>query len=830
MVNRTLRNAAIAGLMALGGIIGAEAIGGYCSRVIGTTLSNIDSFHGNIGQYCQYKQDYDRVKAGLRGKDTSEEKDGIFAVFPSPDCIERWPLTPTNEVKITTSDGKTVVQRHATREHIDIKDIPKHVRDAFILREDKQFYDHNGINWRGKLRGIFRYLTRGSFGGTGITEQVSKLTFTERGRLAKRNGVSGVIRKLEEVVYATELDHRLGKDKILEFYINNAPLGNGNFGIGAAARDYFGKDVEDLSLAESLFLAVIPKNPGRNPKNGGFDFQNAQYINFLTELHKNGLIDDEQFEECLNGVRIKKAGRNGKTRVTYDSAVKAVREELLDFGIDLYDYLQSKKKGKANPKFENPGFGFTVNTSLDSKLTQKLKAAIDSRFRFKPRRANLAAAVLDNNGRIAAIIGRTNYKTWADMNLAIQGRYPMASTMKTFYYALAYELGLFDPKDEFYDDKDGFEIRNNGRTLWLPGVVSPPRNWDRTYGRLFTLERALANSNNVISRRIYDGLLGTRDGWSRLLHYIGLLGFDVNEYKKAGPDERNNNVLGVRRARVVDVAAAYNVFANNGIYFKPRIIDSLELGDEKIERKSEGVVVFRDPKTIEAIKKSLGRVARNLVGNGFDGFIGMKTGTASETVYAWIAGLLESRDREYSYAFLALNEYGKSIGKDLYASEIVAPAVRSFIRKTVPMTKVPAEAVVASLEENVGEGSYIELCRTYSDPTDAITRLGGYEKTRDEAGLSLARQVLDGCANESTIGTRDWTSFKFLAGDASDRLYRLSVDFYGGNSAAARLHLRNAMDAYKLVELHGLDNNYSLLAEARYGDLKKEIDQEKKDL
>lgn len=784
-------------------LIAGESSFGFASRAGGFVLNNFGFLHSsNKGQFCEYLGDYERIIAGLEGKKIRKKADSWYNAFPDKKCLERWPLTATNGVEIKSSEGKVIARRYPTREFINIEDIPEHVKRAFILREDRRFYDNYGIDWPGKWRALKSIFSGERVtGASGITEQVAKIAFTPRGRIAARSGFSGVLEKLLEVAYATELFHALGRDRILEVYLNNAYFGDGRFGTEAASKDYFGKGTADLTFSEALFLSAILKQPNYNPTTErGFEFQMGKYRVFLDSLSADGIITKEEAVQYQKEIKIADKERNGKIEIAYDSAVKSIRDELLKYGVDLYSYIRAERKGQKNLWYENPGFGFTVSTTLDTKITQILKAAIDKNFRFNPDKANIAAIVLDEKGRVIATIGRRNYRTYADLHLGVEAWFEMASTIKPFIFGFAYDSGIFAPEDMMWDDRDSIDHPVGPFGLLLPKVRDPPRNWDRKYGRLMNLDEALASSNNIISRRIYDAVISMPGGFDRFLNFLKAAGIDVSGYRTKGMYDRNNNALGGRLSRVVDVAGAYTSFANEGIAYRPTIIDSIEFGDIIVKGEVSGTKVFSNPEAVENIRKSMEKAGRKFVRRlPEDVAFGFKTGTADETVHAWTSGFLEDKNRKYVFAFLAVNERGRSMGEGLYASNVVVPVVRSFVRGIVPAVDFRPGSRKFSVDKEIERVSLNDLCNTYYEGEDEITL---QIENSSNYNVILLKSDMDACAAREFFGGPRWSYFQIFSGIASESLFERYSNEVSQESTTAQMHLRYAAATYRDIKLY----------------------------
>ena len=212
-------------------------------------------------------------------------------------------IVPVGEATfVYDADGNQLQKLTApdsNRMPVDLDQIPKDLQYAVVAIEDERFYEHNGIDIRGILRAAVRGITTGTFsyGFSTITQQLIKNNvFTD---WVNESTLQRFQRKFQEWYLALELEKQVDKDEILENYLNTINLGNGNYGVQAAAQDYFGKDVSELTLSECTVLAGITQNPTRynpitNPENNA---QRRQEV--LDHMLEQEYITKEQYDECL---------------------------------------------------------------------------------------------------------------------------------------------------------------------------------------------------------------------------------------------------------------------------------------------------------------------------------------------------------------------------------------------------------------------------------------------------------------------------------------------------------------------------------------------------
>src|SRR5438477_7982479 len=193
------------------------------------------------------------ASAGVAGVVVYNE---ISANLPPVDKLLRYQLPVAT--RVYSDDGTLLGEFYTEKRYlVSIAQIPPVVRQAFIAAEDANFYKHKGVDFLGMTRALFANLTAGGVvqGGSTITQQVVKALLLTPERSYER--------KAKEVLLAMRLEQQLSKDEILYLYLNLIYLGNGAYGVGAAAQEYFGKDIGQVTLAEASLIAGLPQAPSR---------------------------------------------------------------------------------------------------------------------------------------------------------------------------------------------------------------------------------------------------------------------------------------------------------------------------------------------------------------------------------------------------------------------------------------------------------------------------------------------------------------------------------------------------------------------------------------
>ena len=281
-------------------------------------------------------------------------------------------IVPVGEATfVYDADGNQLQKLTApdsNRMPVELDQIPKDLQHAVVAIEDERFYEHNGIDVRGIIRAAVRGITTGNFseGASTITQQLIKNNvFTD---WVNESTLQRFQRKFQEWYLALELEKQVDKDEILENYLNTINLGNGNYGVQAAAQDYFGKDVSALTLSECTVIAGITQNPTRynpvtNPENNAKRRQEV-----LDHMLDQEYITKEQYDECLEDNvydRIQSIEQEGKKEdTTYSYFIDELTEQVIQ---DLQD-----KRGYTEQQAYNALWsgGLRIYTTQDPDIQQ----------------------------------------------------------------------------------------------------------------------------------------------------------------------------------------------------------------------------------------------------------------------------------------------------------------------------------------------------------------------------------------------------------------------------------------------------------------------------
>ena len=506
------------------------------------------------------------------------------------------------------------------RKIIEFKDLPQHLVDAIVSIEDRQFFDHIGINWRGILRALVRDYQTGEWkeGGSSITQQLVKNFYLKPEKSPKR--------KLAEAYMSILLEQRLTKEQIMAMYCNQIYMGQrGGFsinGFGQAARSYFDRDVSNLTLSESALLAGIVQSPNYY----------SPYNHEDRALERRNRVLDKMVE-------------TGKlTRYQADKAkslplgVKG-RAPTLDVADAPYfvDYLMRQLEDKYDDRV-TPLRSLRIYSTLDIDLQRAAYQAVTNHMasvekmlaKRKGGTEGLQAALVAINpktGEILAMVGGRNYAK-SQLNRATDARRQPGSVFKPFVYATALSQGtdeqgeIITPATMMSDAPRTFEYGY--------GAQYSPDNFGKTYSmKPITLRDALVHSKNVIAVELAEKV-GFR-AVARLAEKAGIEKVPVYP----------SMALGVAEATPLQMAAAYTMFANQGRRTVPIGIKQtmLRTGSTLFQSTSQSrevispqVAYLMTSMMRDVLDVGTGSTVRK---SGFKGIAAGKTGSSRD---AWFAG------------------------------------------------------------------------------------------------------------------------------------------------------------------------------------------------
>ncbi|HMN19415.1 MAG TPA: PBP1A family penicillin-binding protein [Candidatus Moranbacteria bacterium] len=412
------------------------------------------------------------------------------------------------------------------------EDIADAVRIATVATEDDAFYRHVGVDPLAIARAMRVNIAREGIrqGGSTITQQLARSVFLSREKTLRR--------KVLEAVIALKIEQHYDKQQILDAYLNQIPYGSNAYGIQTAARTFFGKDAKDLSLDEAALLAALPKAPTYySPYHAHSDELIVRQKGILERIAKLELASQQEVDKALREDTLAK--------------VRPLRDEIK--APHFVFYVMEELENKYGRDFLETG-GLNVVTTLDMQMQSRGERVVrEGAQKNMARGATNAAlvAVDPKSGEVLAMVGSRDFfdeSIDGQVNVTLRPRQP-GSSFKPFAYAAAFEKG-YEPETKVLDAPTNFGADGSGRDYI-------PRNYDGKFHGLMSMREALAQSLNVPAvKTLY---LAGIDNTIELAHRLGIT--TLNDRKRYGL----SLVLGGGEVKLLDMAGAFGVFANDGV-------------------------------------------------------------------------------------------------------------------------------------------------------------------------------------------------------------------------------------------------------------------------
>nr|CAO91644.1 penicillin-binding protein 1A [Streptococcus pneumoniae] len=480
---------------------------------------------------------------------------GVFFYYVSKALsLSESKLVATTSSKIYDNKNQLIADLGSERRvNAQANDIPTDLVKAIVSIEDHRFFDHRGIDTIRILGAFLRNLQSNSLqGGSTLTQQLIKLTY-----FSTSTSDQTISRKAQEAWLAIQLEQKATKQEILTYYINKVYMSNGNYGMQTAAQNYYGKDLNNLSLPQLALLAGMPQAPNQyDPYSHPESAQDRRNL-VLSEMKNQGYISAEQYEEAVN-TPITDGLQSLKSASNYPA------------------YMDNYLKEVINQVEEETGYnllttGMDVYTNVDQEAQKHLWDIYntDEYVAYPDDELQVASTIVDvSNGKVIAQLGARHQSSNVSfgINQAVETNRDWGSTMKPITdYAPALEYGVYDSTATIVHD----EPYN------YPGTDTPVYNWDRGYFGNITLQYALQQSRNVPAVETLNKV-----GLNRAKTFLNGLGIDYPSLHYSNAISSNTTESDKKYgASSEKMAAAYAAFANGGTYYKPMYIHKVVFSD-----------------------------------------------------------------------------------------------------------------------------------------------------------------------------------------------------------------------------------------------------------
>lgn len=598
-----------------------------------------------------------------------------------PDPRQLDAFQPHQTSKLFADDGRFVAELGLERRTlVPLTEIPKTVQEAFVITEDKRFYQHHGIDWIRVFGAAVHNVGAGAYaqGFSTLTMQLARNIFTEKISREKT-----LTRKIKEAKVAREIERLYPKSKILELYLNQIYLGNGAYGVETAAQRYFGKSVRELNLAEAATLAGLPKAPERyNPRR--FPERAIQRRNTVIELMRRAGVVSAEDAQLARAYPLRMA-RKEESGELAPYFVEWVRRQLEDqFGEKLYTDglkvyttldvdLQSAAERNLEKQLraiEGGKYGAFKHTTFEQYTARAASGQSDAAN--SPYLQGAFVAVDPRTGAVRALVGGRDFDD-SKFDRATQALRQPGSTFKPVVYATAIHNGL--PPSYLLDDSPLIVPQPNG-TEWTP------QNYDLKFEGIMPMRRALYRSRNLATIR-----LGMQLGEQNVIAMARQLGLTtpIPPYPSIH--------IGSADVYPLEMISAYTTFATLGVRATPFGITRVEdaAGHVIFQANPQRYVVLSPEEAwimVDMMKDVVRRgTAASVWASGFHIPAGGKTGTTNDYSDVWFIGFTPDLVAGVWMGF----DRPQKIMSDAQGGRLAAPAWLGFMNEVYSRRPEPAD-------------------------------------------------------------------------------------------------------------------------------------------
>ena len=524
----------------------------------------------------------------------------VFWIYQAPAFDSKILDNNSRTIVYDTNNNEVAKLGNQIGENLETADIPEKMQDAILATEDNRFFEHGAVDFRRLIGAVVSNLTSGfgSQGASTISQQLIKRTFLDDNKSVKR--------KVQEAYLAYKLEQNYDKESIFTMYVNRIYYSDGVYGLKTAAKYYYGKDLNQLTLPQMALLAGMPQHPNTYNPYDNPEAAKSRRDTVLYLMQYHGKITEAdatvaQKTDVLSGIIQRDESERVLLSSEFDSKYTSYMNQI----------VAELKNSKEYKDYEGDvlNLGLKIYTNFDPKIQDTLTESVNSNYAGIKQASNIAMVVLNNeNSGIAALYGGKK-QTFHGFNIATQAKLQPGSSIKPI---LAY-----GPAIEYLNWGSDHTVNDSK----IQG--SQIQNWDRQYHGNITINNALVWSYNIPAVKTYQEV-----GFNRVKQYAANVGMNIKDDSITTPIGGSSDGFSP-----LQMAGAYVPFSNGGYYATPKAIKKV-YDSEGTEVKS-----FSTDDRKRVIKESTAYIMtsmlRNVV-NGTAGFarisgadMAVKTGTTT---------------------------------------------------------------------------------------------------------------------------------------------------------------------------------------------------------
>jgi 1A family penicillin-binding protein len=518
------------------------------------------------------------------------------------------------------------------RKFVSLDVMPQSLINAFLATEDHKFYDHHGLSVRGICRSVFVNVYHGKKvqGASTITQQLVRLLFFD----AKKT----FVRKVKEQIFALLVEFQFTKDQILETYLNHVYFGHGIYGVQAAAKRFWNKNVQDLALDEVAVLAAMVRSPSNYSPISSPQNSQKRRDTVLRLMQRRGYIDEIT---CVQAQAIVLHVEHPEVDLIAPHLKETIR-------IFLEEYVGKQQLYSGGLLIQT-----TINYDIQKQAQNSFYEHVTKlKTTFLPGIDGGLLSIAPTTGEIKALVGGYDFQK-SKFNRAMQARRQMGSIFKPFVYAAALERGA-SLRDTEIDEP--IELKQ-GNAMW-----APQNNTNKFIGQS-TLAWALSYSNNTIAVKtlLKVGVHNVID-----MAHRAHINIHLHPYPSLA--------LGCLDVTLEEAVGAFNIFANNGVYVQPHYLrwvkDKLGVKIYKVDPIKDQVMDSKiSSQILKVLSLSMGRLKKSIGEQWFGGDAAGKTGTTNDSRTCWFCGSTP----ELTTGIYIGEDSNKSLGNKVYGARVAFP-------------------------------------------------------------------------------------------------------------------------------------------------------------